>query len=97
MFQSGKYHPFLPFLLQDRLKREWRQANKADAELPDETAMAPKRRLGKEGRRIKKMLRGQDKTGQLYESDSDDKDPYASEVGVIHFIVSWASMVYLMI
>lgn len=67
------------------MKREWRQANKTEANAPDEEMMPSKRRLGKEGRRIKKMLRGQDKTGQLYESDSDDKDPYASEVGTNSF------------
>lgn len=64
---------------EERLKREWRQANKTEVEVADRAITGSKPRLGKEGRRIKKMLRGQDKTGELYESDDDDKDPYASE------------------
>ncbi|PVF96349.1 hypothetical protein CPB86DRAFT_737053 [Serendipita vermifera] len=65
--------------IEERLKREWRQANKTDIEVQDRTFMGSKHLLGKEGRRMKKMLRGQDKSGTLYESDSDEKDPYASE------------------
>lgn len=64
--------------VEERLKREWRQANKTDVEIADHTFMGRQARLDKAGRKIKRMLRGQDKTGTLYETDSD-KDPYASQ------------------
>jgi len=64
---------------EERLKREWFQANKTDVEIADHTFMGRKTRLGKQGKKIKKMLRGQNKDADIYASDSDDKDPYATE------------------
>ncbi|KAG8831471.1 hypothetical protein FRC18_006474 [Serendipita sp. 400] len=63
---------------EERLKREWRQANKTNAEVDDYAITGRPIRLDKAGKRMKKILRGQDKSGTLYESDSD-KDPYASQ------------------
>lgn len=64
---------------EERLKREWFQANKTDVEIADHTFMGRKTHLGKQGKKIKKMLRGQNKDADIYASDSDDKDPYATE------------------
>ncbi|KAG8823428.1 hypothetical protein FRC17_009335, partial [Serendipita sp. 399] len=63
---------------EERLKREWRQANKTDVEVDDYAITGRPIRLDKAGKKIKKILRGQDKTSTLYETDSD-KDPYASQ------------------
>lgn len=64
---------------EERLKREWFQANKTNVEINERAFMGRKTHLGKQGKKIKKMLRGQNKDADIYASDSDDKDPYASE------------------
>lgn len=63
---------------EERLKREWKQANKTDVEIDDAAFMGRKTALGKQGKKIRKMLRGQGDE-DLYASDSDEKDPYASQ------------------
>jgi transcription initiation factor TFIIF subunit alpha len=74
-------------LVQERIKKEYRKANKTQQD-GDESEDDDLRRLTGAGKAMQKMLKKNDKSGQYDESDDDEKNPYASSVS--KFPICWA-------
>jgi transcription initiation factor TFIIF subunit alpha len=67
----------LIIIFQERLKREYRTANKLRDGRVDEDEEEEEEELTGAGKALKKLVKKTEKN-EAYDSDDDDKDPYAS-------------------